>query len=341
MRFGFYLPTRGPTAQADSLTEIAVTAESLGFHSVMIADHIVIPETVNSPYPYTVKGNFVGEDEALEQLTLMTFIGARTSRLRLVSSVMILPHRNPVVTTKTLATIDMLTGGRCGWGGRRLDARGVRGPCSTDFAARGAVSNEYLEIFKKLWTEDRPSHVGTHYQFEQLKFAPKPVQNPHPPIWIGGHSAALRRVARYGDGWHPVGSTAACRYRPLRSRRNGRPFAHWQRKRAVTRMQSRSPTKHRFMIPVGHLKAANDAISRATPTQSWAISGRLPRLASTNSYSTFVRPAWRKPSNACDGSRARSCRGCPDIACGDYSYPSGLTKPPISRASSVQKSMQT
>ena len=64
MRFGFYLPTRGPTAQADSLTEIAVTAESLGFHSVMIADHIVIPETVNSPYPYTVKGNFVGEDEA-------------------------------------------------------------------------------------------------------------------------------------------------------------------------------------------------------------------------------------------------------------------------------------
>tara|TARA_B100000676_G_scaffold307721_1_gene366852 strand:- start:5544 stop:6485 length:942 start_codon:yes stop_codon:yes gene_type:complete len=211
MRFGFYLPTRGPTAQADSLTEIAVTAESLGFHSVMIADHIVIPETVNSPYPYTVKGNFVGEDEALEQLTLMTFIGARTSRLRLVSSVMILPHRNPVVTAKTLATLDMLTGGRVtvgvGVGWMREEFEALAAP---DFAARGAVSNEYLEIFKKLWTEDRPSHAGTHYQFEQLKFAPKPVQSPHPPIWIGGHSApALRRVARYGDGWHPVGSTAA------------------------------------------------------------------------------------------------------------------------------------
>ena len=211
MRFGFYLPTRGPTATSASLTEIATTAESLGFHSVMIADHIVIPETVNSAYPYTVKGNFVGEDEALEQLTLATFIGARTERLRLVTSVMILPHRNPVVTAKMLATIDMLTGGRLtvgvGVGWMREEFEALAAP---DFAARGAVSNEYIEIFKKLWTQERPSHDGAHYAFQPLKFAPKPVQNPHPPIWIGGHSApALRRVAKYGDGWHPVGSTAA------------------------------------------------------------------------------------------------------------------------------------
>ena len=211
MRFGFYLPTRGPTAQADTLAQIATAAETFGFHSVMIADHIVIPETVESAYPYTVKGNFVGEDEALEQLTLVTYIGALTQRMRLVTSVMILPHRNPLVTAKTLATIDVLTKGRLtvgvGVGWMREEFEALDAP---SFDARGAVSDEYLEIFKKLWTEHRPSHDGTHYQFAPLKFAPKPVQRPHPPIWIGGHSApALRRVAKYGDGWHPVGSTAA------------------------------------------------------------------------------------------------------------------------------------
>ena len=211
MRFGFYLPTRGPTAQPAALTTMAQTGEQLGFTSTMIADHIVIPETVESAYPYTVAGNFIGEEEAIEQLTLMSYIAACTTTLRLVSSVMILPHRNPVVTAKILSSIDYLSGGRVtvgvGVGWMREEFEALNAP---DFDDRGAVSNEYIEIFKKLWTEDRPSHNGDSYQFKALKFAPKPVQQPHPPIWIGGHSApALRRVARYGDGWHPVGSTAA------------------------------------------------------------------------------------------------------------------------------------
>jgi probable F420-dependent oxidoreductase len=211
MRFGFYLPTRGPTATPSSITQLAQTAESLGFTSVMIADHIVIPATVDSAYPYTVAGNFVGEDEAFDQLSLMAYVAAKTERLRLVTSVMILPHRNPVVTAKALATVDVLSGGRVtvgvGVGWMREEFEALNAP---DFDARGAVSDEYLDIFKTLWTQDRPSHTGHSYSFKALKFAPKPVQKPHPPIWIGGHSnPALRRVARYGDGWHPVGSTAA------------------------------------------------------------------------------------------------------------------------------------
>ena len=211
MRFGFYLPTRGPTAEPQALTKMAQTGEQLGFTSTMIADHIVIPDRIESPYPYTVAGNFLGDEEAIEQLTLMSYIAACTTKLRLVTSVMILPHRNPVVTAKILSSIDFLSGGRVtvgvGVGWMREEFEALDAP---DFDKRGAVSDEYIEIFKKLWTEARPSHNGAAYQFETLRFAPKPVQKPHPPIWIGGHSGpALRRVAKYGDGWHPVGSTAA------------------------------------------------------------------------------------------------------------------------------------
>ncbi|PWU21294.1 MAG: LLM class F420-dependent oxidoreductase, partial [Candidatus Rokuibacteriota bacterium] len=126
-------------------------------------------------------------------------------------SVMILPHRNPVVTAKALATIDVLSKGRVtvgvGVGWLREEFRALGAP---DFDRRGAVSDEYLTIFKTVWTECPASFNGRFYRFEAVRCLPLPVQKPHPPIWIGGHSrAALRRVARFGDGWHPVGANPA------------------------------------------------------------------------------------------------------------------------------------
>src|ERR1700682_926323 len=118
MRYGFYLPTRGQTAAPESLETLVTRAEALGFSSVVIADHIVFPVTIKSKYPYTVSGAFPGQGDALEQLSLMAFIAGKTRALRLISSVMILPHRNPVVTAKMLATIDVLSrGGGTGGGG--------------------------------------------------------------------------------------------------------------------------------------------------------------------------------------------------------------------------------
>ncbi len=211
MQYGFYLPTRGPTSGPDDLVTLAKRGEELGFHSVMIADHIIFPTRIESKYPYTVSGDFPGQGDALEQLTLMAFIAATTDKLRLVSSVMILPHRNPVVTAKVLATIDVLSKGRVtvgvgvGWMAEEFAALGA-----PDFAKRGAVSNECLEIFAKLWAGGPVSHQGEFYQFDEVRCEPLPVQRPGPPIWIGGHSRpALRRAARYGDGWHPVGANAA------------------------------------------------------------------------------------------------------------------------------------
>jgi probable F420-dependent oxidoreductase len=216
MRYGFYLPTRGQTATPEALETLVTRGEALGFSSVVIADHIVFPVTIRSKYPYTVSGAFPGQGDQLEQLALMAFIAGKTRALRLISSVMILPHRNPVVTAKMLATIDVLSGGRVtvgvgvGWMREEFEALGA-----PDFDRRGAASDEYIRIFKALWTQDPASYHGEFYRFDAIRCLPHPVQKPHPPIWIGGHSkAALRRVARLGDGWHPVGANPATPLRP-------------------------------------------------------------------------------------------------------------------------------
>ena len=220
MRYGFYLPTRGETARPDALETLVTRGEALGFASAVIADHVVFPVTIRSRYPYTVSGAFPGQGDALEQLSLMAFIAGKTRALRLISSVMILPHRNPVVTAKMLATIDVLSGGRVtvgvGVGWLREEFQALAAP---DFDRRGAVSDEYLRIFKTLWTEDPASFHGEFYRFDRIHCLPHPVQKPHPPIWIGGHSKpALRRVARLGDGWHPVGANPAAPLRPAEMR---------------------------------------------------------------------------------------------------------------------------
>ena len=211
MRYGFYLPTRGQTATPEGLETLVQRGEALGFASVMIADHLVFPVTIKSKYPYTVTGVFPGQGDVLDQLSLMAFVAAKTTRLRLVTSVMIVPYRNPVLTAKALATIDVLSKGRVtvgvgvGWMREEFEALGA-----PDFDRRGAVTDEYLRIFKTLWTESPASFSGRFYRFDSLRCLPHPVQRPHPPIWVGGHSKpALRRAAQLGDGWHPVGANPA------------------------------------------------------------------------------------------------------------------------------------
>ena len=222
MRYGFYLPTRGRMATPGDIEALVVRGEALGFTSVMIADHIVFPAVVASRYPYTVDGAFPGQGDALDQLALMAFVAAKTERLRLVTSVMILPYRNPVTTAKALATIDVLSRGRVtvgvGVGWLREEFEALAAP---DFARRGAASDECLRIWKTLWTRSPASFAGEFYRFTDIRCLPPPVQKPHPPIWIGGHSkAALRRVARFGDGWHPVGANPAVPLGPADLRRD-------------------------------------------------------------------------------------------------------------------------
>src|SRR5207245_9580519 len=186
MRYGFYLPTRGQTATPEGLETLVKRGESLGFASVMIADHLVFPVTIKSRYPYTVSGDFPGQGDVLDQLSLMAFVAAKTTRLRLVTSVMIVPYRNPVLTAKALATIDVLSKGRVtlgvgvGWMREEFEALGA-----PDFDRRGAVTDEYLRILKTLWTESAVSFSGRFYRFASLHCRLKHVQKPHAQLLLG------------------------------------------------------------------------------------------------------------------------------------------------------------
>jgi probable F420-dependent oxidoreductase len=206
MRYGFYLPTRGPTATSEALATLVQRGEALGFHAVVIADHLVFPVEIHSKYPYTVGGAFPGHGDALDQLALMAFVAAKTRTLRLVTSVMILPYRNPVVTAKTLATIDVLSGGRVtvgvgvGWLREEFEALGM------PFDRRGKRTDEYLAAMRSLWSDEVSEYHGELYDLRPCRMYPKPVQAPHPPIHVGGETdAALRRVARLGQGWFSFG----------------------------------------------------------------------------------------------------------------------------------------
>jgi len=216
MRFGFSRPVRGNLASHDGIDGIARHGERLGFVSATIADHIVFPVSVESKYPYDASGNHPSSGDAIEPLSLMAFAAGRTTTLRFVTSVLILPHRNPVLAAKMIASIDVLSQGRVtlgigvGWLREEFEALDA-----ADFDRRGAVSDEYLTIFKKLWSPGPVEHRGVYYSFPPLRCEPLPVQRPHPPIWVGGHSkAALRRTARFADGWHPLGTVATAELRP-------------------------------------------------------------------------------------------------------------------------------
>lgn len=208
MNFGFALPTRGPLANKADLAAIVRRGEELGFTTFTVSDHIVIPKSIAPEYPYAKDGRLVTTDDWLEQLTVLAWLAAVSDKARLLTSVMVVPHRNPVHTAKILATVDVLSGGRvtlgCGAGWMREEFEAIGTP---PFDERGKVTDEYLEIFRELWTAEAPSHSGDYASFGDIVFEPKPVQQPHIPIWIGGESgAALKRTVRFGDCWYPIGS---------------------------------------------------------------------------------------------------------------------------------------
>ncbi len=210
MDYGFAWFTRGPLANSDSLRQIATTGESLGYSHIVVPDHVVIPVTIDSTYPYSADGSFPGtaNGECMDTLVALSFIAAMTSRLRLLTSVMVVPHRPALLTAKMVATIDRLSGGRmtlgCGAGWMEEEFEALELP---PYAERGAVTDEYIEVFRKVWSAPTVSHAGKYVNFRNVSVLPNPVQKPGVPIWTGGESApALRRAVRVGDGWYPIGN---------------------------------------------------------------------------------------------------------------------------------------
>ena len=210
MQIGFNLPNSGPLSAVASMTAIATEGEAMGFDYLTMTDHVVLPDTRVPGYPYSESGEFYEDapTERHEQLLGMAYVAAKTTRIRLVAAVLVVPHRPAVLAAQMLATLDVLSGGRlvvgvgAGWLKTEFDA-----VVTTPFPERGAVTDEYIDAFRVLWTEDRPRFNGRYTRFDNIVLEPKPVQRPYPPIWIGGESGpSLRRAARVGDLWYPIGS---------------------------------------------------------------------------------------------------------------------------------------
>src|ERR1700761_1377700 len=213
MQIGFNLPVSGPMASPEVMANIAQLGETLGFDYLTLTDHVALPDPSTPGYPYSTTGEFYTPDPGnrVEQLTTAAWVAAKTSKIRIALAVMVVPHRPAVLAAKQLSTIDVLSGGRlvvgigAGWLQVELEAVGT-----TPFAERGAVTDEFMDAMRAIWTQPRPSFHGKYTNIEGLLTDPKPIQKPHPPIWVGGESGpSMRRAARIGDAWYPIGTNNA------------------------------------------------------------------------------------------------------------------------------------
>ena len=197
MKFGLFGINVGPCAQPETAVRVAQAAEAAGFDSVWTGEHVVLPDPQVPPSPSPP------ETPMLDPSVALAFLAGQTTRLQLGTGIIILPQRNPVELAKELASLDVLSNGRLlfglGAGYLEPEFRALGAP----FEERGAVTDEAIEVLRALWVEDAPAFDGGHFRFSGIDAQPRPVQTPHPPIHVGGHSPpAFRRAVRQGDGWY-------------------------------------------------------------------------------------------------------------------------------------------
>ena len=206
MRFGFHALNLGPIATLESIHQVLAACERHKIDSIWTGDHIINADRIDSTYPYSPTGKFPlpPEEPILEPLTFMGYVAAQTSTVQIGVSVLIVPYRNPLLTARIITTLDFLSSGRIivgvgsGWMKEEFDA------LSVPFAERGAQTDEFIRIFKEIWTNPRPQFSGKYHHISGITAYPQPVQRPYPPIWVGGNSKrAMRRALELGDGWQP------------------------------------------------------------------------------------------------------------------------------------------
>ena len=198
MKLGICIPHYGRPIEVDRMLSVVRQAEESGLDSVWVTDHVIVPRDVDVIY----------REQMLDPLAVLPWLAGVTERISLGTSVIILPYRSPIPVAKLLASVDVLSGGRLivgaaiGWMEGEFAALGV------PFKERVSRSEEALELFRTLWTQERPELTTKRHSLTDLQVSPMPLQKPRPPIWIGGGSeGAFRRVARLGDGWHATAAT--------------------------------------------------------------------------------------------------------------------------------------
>jgi probable F420-dependent oxidoreductase len=258
MQFGVHAPHLGRQLDADTLKSFARECELLGVHSLWVSDHICWPADIASKYPYTHDGSFPAAPDMgwLDPLGTLLFLAGCTSRIRLGTTVLILPYRPPVATAKQLATLDVVSNGRLilgvgvGWMAEEAAVLGM------PWDHRGKRSDEQLEIFERLFNDEAPSFRGEFYEFRKVGFEPKPIQRPI-PVWVGGSTpAAFQRVARFGHGFHAA-------FQPLDV-----VAKEWRSVRAACAARNRNPDEltlslRLYLDPAGQMEPAKSIAGTA------------------------------------------------------------------------------
>jgi probable F420-dependent oxidoreductase len=205
MRLGLHALGIGSGAGREVIDAVAVSAERAGFATLWSGEHVVMVDESASHYPYSDDGRIAVPAEAawIDPLIGLSFVAAVTSTIRIATGVLLLPEHNPVLVAKQAATLDTLSGGRLtlgigiGWSREEFDALGV------PFERRGARTEEYVDAMRTLWRDDVASFDGDFVHFNSVRVNPKPVHDRRIPVVLGGNSdAALRRIAKWGDGWY-------------------------------------------------------------------------------------------------------------------------------------------
>jgi probable F420-dependent oxidoreductase len=206
MKLGFSLPNIGPIGSAEAITKVAQRAEALGYSSLWTIERLLYPLKLQRPYPGTPDGHLPEiYKQALDPLDTLTYVAAHTKKIKLGTSVLDMPYHSPVVLARRLTTLDVLSNGRLcaglglGWNKDEMDATGA------DMTKRGALADEFLPLLKAIWTTNPVEFHGKFFTLPKSYINLKPVQRPHPPIYLGAFvPAALKRLAKFADGWNPV-----------------------------------------------------------------------------------------------------------------------------------------
>lgn len=206
MRVGFALGNIGPIGTADNIVKIAQQAEALRYDSLWTVERLLWPVKPQSPYLGTADGSLPVEyKHVLDPLEALTFVAAHTKKIALGTSVLDMPYYNPVMLARRLSTLDLLSDGRLrvglglGWSKDEHDAVGA------EMKNRGTQADEFIQVLKTIWTTDPAEFHGKYYTLPKSHIQPKPVQKPHPPIYLAAFvPAALTRIAQLADGWNPA-----------------------------------------------------------------------------------------------------------------------------------------
>ena len=263
MKVGFGLPQMGPAASPDAVVKAAQRAEELGYDSVWVIERLLYPLKPQTPYPATPDGSLPDiYKQVLDPLATLTFLAAKTTRIGLGTSVLDMPYYNPVMLARQLTTLDVFSQGRLrlgmglGWSKDEYDAVGAT------FKGRGARADEFLQVLKAIWTTDPVEFHGKFFHLHKSIIQPKPVQKPHPPIYLGSFSeAALKRVAKYADGWNPVGI-------PVEGM--GQMF---QGLKEMAKAEGRDPSSLRLLV-----RAHPEITEKPLGKDRWAFAGTLEQI---------------------------------------------------------------